>query len=282
MYALALGAGGVRGCAHIGVLRGLEELGLRPGGIAGASMGALVGALYALGASTQDLAGLDLGHRIRAAIRPHFPRHGLLNPDPLARLVHDLVGTKTFAQAKIPLAITAVDLSADERVVLHEGPVAPAVIASMMVPGVFPPFTIGLRALNDPGVIDSIPVDVAAAFGTDVVVGVSADLTVRGRRPWRRPPVSIVLDHAGRACGLIGARGRWPWAQHLACTLRRMSRQAPDYPPPCPVIWIQPSFGRMSANSFWSCDQAITLGEAAVREAAPRLRSHLMDEALAA
>jgi predicted acylesterase/phospholipase RssA len=244
-------------------------------------MGALVGALYALGASTSDLAGLDLGRRIRAAVRPRVPRRGLLDPDPLAGLVHDLVGTRTFAQTDIPLAITAVDLDADERVVLQDGPVAPAVIASMMVPGVFPPYAIGPRALNDPGIVDGIPVDVAAAFG-DVVVGVSANLAVPGHRPWHRPPLSIVLDRAGRASGVIGARGRWPWAQHLGCTLRRMSRQAPDYSPACPVIWIQPSFGRMSANAFWACDQAITLGEAAVRTAAPRLRAQLAAEALAA
>jgi predicted acylesterase/phospholipase RssA len=249
-------------------------------------MGALVGALYALGASTQELAELDLGQRIRAAIRPASLqtalRTALLNPDPLAKLVYDLVGTRTFAEVETPLAITAVDLNADERVVLCEGPVAPAVIASMMVPGVFPPYPIGGHSLSDPGIVNGIPIDVAAGFGADVVLGVSADLAAPRQKRRCRPPVSVVLHHAGRACGLVSAQGRWPWAQHLGNTLRRVSRAAPDYPVRCPVIWIQPTFGRMSANSFWSCARAIALGEAAVRAAVPQLRAHLAGEALAA
>src|SRR5437870_487673 len=80
--------------------------------------------------------------------------------------------------------------AADERVVLCEGPLAPAVIASMMVPAVFPPCWVGGRQLSDPGVIDSVPVDVPAQLGAEVVAGVSADLGPADRGGWRpsRPP----------------------------------------------------------------------------------------------
>lgn len=226
--ALALGTGGARGCAHIGVMRGLERMGLRPIGVAGSSMGALVGALYALGARPEELAALRLGARLRAIVRPRPSRHGLLDPMPLVELVRELIGAQTFADAGIRLAVTAVDLATDERLVIEEGPVAPAVVASMMVPAVFPSHQVGERWLHDPGLIDPIPVDVASRFGAETVVAVSADLCPPSpdRLVRCRPPLSWLFRGAGQLCGIVGTHGRWPWVSQLGCTFSLMSRDA--------------------------------------------------------
>jgi predicted acylesterase/phospholipase RssA len=274
---LALGSGGARGCAHIGVIRRLEAAGIRPVGIAGASMGALVGALYALGTSADELASLNLGSRIRGAIRPRFTRTGLLDPAPLADVVHGLIGTKTFAEAGIPLAITAVDLEHDERVVLDDGPIAQAVVASMRVHTVFPPLRIGHRWLSDPGIINSVPVDVAAEFGAEVVIAVSADVapSAPGRLMPCEPPLSWLLGGAGRLCGAVGMRTRWPWVRHVGGALTRVSRGKAHFAVPCRVIWIQPAFGRMNANQFGACERAITLGEEAVERTSRLLQAVL-------
>src|SRR5207244_652893 len=80
---------------------------------------------------------------------------------------------------------------------------------------------------------------------------------------------------AGNTCGLVGARAQWAWASQLGCTLRRMSRGTARYDAPCAVIWVQPAFGRMSANQFAACAQAIELGAEAMRQAAPLLQVEL-------
>jgi predicted acylesterase/phospholipase RssA len=269
---LALGAGGARGCAHIGVIRGLEELGRRPMAIGGASMGALIGALYALGITPDGLASLRLGMRIRAAVRPGFSRSGLLNPAPIAALVRDLIGDKRFEDAKIPLAITAADLTTDERVVLREGPLAPAVIASMMIPTVFPWYSVGDRLLCDPGIIEGVPVDVPAQLGAQLVVAVSGDLPPADRHWWPEPlPVYRLMRGTGRVCEVVGAGTQWPWLRQFGCALTRVGRNAAESPAPCAVVWVQPAFGRMSANHFAVCERAIELGYQAMREAAPLL-----------
>lgn len=280
---LALGSGGARGCAHIGVIRALEALGVRPVRVAGASMGALVGALYALGMSVEELAGLRLGERIRAAVRLRPTRHGLLDPEPLIALVEGLIGAKTFAETAIPLAVTAVDLERDERVILTEGRVAPAVVASMMVHTLFPPLLLGGRWLSDPGVIDSVPVDVAGGADTDLVIAVSADLVPA---PARRISLSSVpfawaVRSAGRACGAIGARAGWPWAQLVGSALARIGRGKARFATTCRVVWVQPRFGFMNANQFGACDRAIALGEEAVQRVAPCLSAVLAGSGLA-
>jgi predicted acylesterase/phospholipase RssA len=272
-YGLALGAGGARGCAHIGVLRGLETLGVRPVSIAGASMGALVGALAALGQSADDLVRLHLGGRVRMAVRPRFNRVGLLDPAPLIDLVYELVGHTTFADTVVPLAVTAFDLERDERVVLNTGSIAQAVATSMMVPAVFPPMQVAGRWLSDPGIIDSVPVDVAACFGADAVIAVSADLapTAAGRVTGATWPLSSLLRGTGQWCESVGIRTRWPWARQIGRTCMRASRGKAPFAAPIPVIWIQPAFGRMNGNQFGASERAIRLGEDALRRAAPLL-----------
>jgi predicted acylesterase/phospholipase RssA len=265
--ALALGAGGARGCAHIGAIRGLEWLGVKPVAVAGGSIGALVGALYALGASSEELSKLRLGARIRSALRLRLSGQGLLDPAPLVVLVRDLVGNRTFEDTRIPIAVTAVDLCADQRVVLREGDLASAVAASMMVPGVFPPQRVGARWLNDPGIVDSVPVDVAVGFGARSVIAVCADRPSGGGPLSRAALTSPLFRGAGRVCGMVGARTRWPWATQLSSALVCMSRQKDGYTTLPSVLWVRPQFGSMNANHFGAWDRAIGLGETAVRQA---------------
>jgi predicted acylesterase/phospholipase RssA len=265
--ALALGAGGARGCAHIGVIRGLERLGLRPIGVAGGSIGALVGALYALGASGDELARLRLGARIREALHLRLSATGFLDPAPLIGLVRDLVNDQTFADARLPLAISAVDLAANQRVVLQEGDLASAVAASMMVPGVFPPLRVADHWLNDPGIVESVPVDAAAAFGAQSVIAVSADRPTARGRLFAGPIVTPLFRGASRMCESVGIRLHWPLATHFGSALICMSQDRPDYATGPSVVWVRPEFGSMNANQFGAWDRAIYLGETALRQA---------------
>ncbi|HVM00909.1 MAG TPA: patatin-like phospholipase family protein [Egibacteraceae bacterium] len=192
---IVLGGGGVRGLAHAGVLGALEHAGVRPSVIVGVSMGAVVGATYAaredwapaleavdrthLPAFTdpRENEGLEL---VRAALRsarrlaPTFWTWGRQGYEEYGRstLAHLLGPVTTFADTRIVLGMVATDLHAGERVVLTEGALVPATLASAAIPGIARPVTLDGKLLVDGGFADPAPVDVARELGADVVLGV--------------------------------------------------------------------------------------------------------------
>ncbi len=183
---LALGGGGVRGFAHLGVLRVLEREGLAPRVIAGTSMGAIVAALYALLPSLNDVERTlaEFFQRFGPALSQLSVRaassHGgialdeasLLEPAVFHGYFDQLIPDTTFERARVPLAIVAVDLVSGEEIVYTSGPVRPAVLGSVALPGIFPPITFDGRVLVDGGWTSRIPVDAARQLGAKRVVAV--------------------------------------------------------------------------------------------------------------
>jgi len=203
---VALGGGGARGFAHLGVLIALEENGIPVDVIAGTSIGATIGAAKAIGTDldklNQLLSYLDLNEllqisestmrEVRRAIgrgmveyvRGPSWREEKTAPEKLARmyeLFSLLTAKKSFSEVKIPFAAVATDLESGERVTLTEGKLYHAVTASAAVPGIFYPVAHEGRYLIDGGIIEKIPVDVAIDMGAEVVIAVdtSASLTRR-------------------------------------------------------------------------------------------------------
>lgn len=174
---LALGGGGAKGLAHIVMLEVLDELGIQPWRIAGTSIGAIVGALYAGGRSgreiraiVHELVGRDgetlAGFFGRAnALRwldfidPALGSGGLLSSDDFMEFLHEVLGLDRFEQLRFPLRVVAADLWSGDTVVLDEGPLYPALQASMAVPGIFPPVRLNGRLLVDGGVVNPLPFD---------------------------------------------------------------------------------------------------------------------------
>jgi len=175
---LALGGGGVRGLAHIPVLEALDEFGIRPAIIAGTSMGAIVGALYASGISGKDirerisrylilkddtwrdiLAKKDHLLKWVAAFSADVPRGGYIKTQGFLEYLFSEIEKETFAELEIPLLVIAADYWTAEEVVFKTGELIPALQASMAVPGVFAPASIGGRVLVDGGVVNLVPYD---------------------------------------------------------------------------------------------------------------------------
>src|SRR4051794_17972815 len=174
-FALALGAGGARGLAHIVVLEAFDELGLAPAAIAGASMGAVVGAAYAAGMPAREIRR-HVGHLLRdraslmsALIAARVGRltdviSGFGNPllvdaeRLLDRLWPDAV-PEHFADLRLPFQAIATDYFARSEVVFGEGPLLPAVAASIAIPGLIRPVRIGDRLLVDGGAVNPLPFD---------------------------------------------------------------------------------------------------------------------------
>ncbi len=169
---LALGGGGMRGMAHVGVLHVLEREGIPIDCVAGTSVGSLVGAGYAAGLGAQELQELANRIRWRDIARLAWPRRGLVSFEKLERWLERTLGDLTFADLRVPYAAVAADMATGELVVLTEGRLAPAVRASCSVPGVVIPVKIEGRPLSDGGVLNNLPISVVRDLGADVVIAV--------------------------------------------------------------------------------------------------------------
>jgi NTE family protein len=156
---LALGGGGVKGFTHVGVLRILEREGYQIKGIAGTSVGGLIGTLYAAGLSPDEmeirLRQIDQGNLFS---RMHGDGPALLGLSGVSDILQDLLGERSFEDLRIPLAVTATDLTTGLPVVIKTGRLLDAILATSAVPGVFPPKEIGGHMLVDGGVTNPIPV----------------------------------------------------------------------------------------------------------------------------
>ncbi len=194
---LALGGGGARGLAHLGVLIALEEAGIPIDAIAGTSMGAAMGAAKAIGADLKKirtlLGCLDLkeilgvsdstarelrkiiGRSVVEYVRGSPWREVDTQPHDIARL-HELFSLLTagrrFEETVIPFAVVAADLETGESVVLRDGLLADAITASTAVPGIFSPVARNGRFLIDGGVVDKLPVETVIELGTDAVLAI--------------------------------------------------------------------------------------------------------------
>jgi len=204
---LVLGGGGAAGVAHVGVVRALEELGIRPDVVAGTSMGAIVGGLYAAGLTPDELEAAvttidwssifndksdrQLLHPLRRdsrldpfSVQADLPvgvgpggiqvDAGLIDAVKLNLTLRRLAargqGVDDFDDLAIPFRAVATDIVTGEAVVLGEGDLATAIRASMSIPALFPPVEIDGRLLVDGGVVNNLPVDVARAMGADIVI----------------------------------------------------------------------------------------------------------------
>ena len=179
--ALALGGGGVRGYAHLGVLAVLEEAGVPIRGLAGSSAGALAAAAWAFGHKDpwrvheaifdREVAELSRAGSLRALARLFiaFRRPAVVDTDRIEEGLKALFGEARLEESPIPLALQAADLLTGEAVVLREGPVWKAVLASMAIPGLFPPVALMGRLLVDGDVAEKVPVRAAKALFPKVV-----------------------------------------------------------------------------------------------------------------
>ena len=169
---LALGGGGARGMAHVGVIRVLEREGIPIDCIAGTSAGSLVGAVYAGGLRGDRLLDMAMRLRWRDIARFVWPRNGFVSFARLETFLASTLGDLTFDDLELPYAAIAADLATGEQVVLNAGRVAPAVRASCSVPGIVTPIEVEGRLLVDGGVVNNLPISVVRDLGAEVVIAV--------------------------------------------------------------------------------------------------------------
>ncbi|RON79819.1 patatin-like phospholipase family protein [Pseudomonas fluorescens] len=214
---LVLSGGAARGLAHIGVLKALEEQGIKIDAIAGTSMGAVVGGLYASGYRIDELEKLASNIDWQAALSDAPPREdvpfrrkqddrdflvkqklsfrddgslglplGVIQGQNLSLLLESLLAhtsdTRDFDKLPIPFRAVATDIANGEKVVFRKGHLPQVIRASMSIPAVFAPVELDGRLLVDGGMTDNIPLDVAREMGVDVAIVVDIGTPLRNRK----------------------------------------------------------------------------------------------------
>lgn len=250
---VALGSGGVRGFAHIGVLQALAEADIPVHAVSGSSMGALIAGVYATGAPLRIMEQIATHLPIARWIDFTVPRLGLVSGQRVHELLRLLTKGHTFEEAKIPLAIVATDIELGERVEFTAGPIHEAIRASIAIPGIFQPYRYMGRLLVDGGVIDRVPIEAVRGLGADFVIGVDVGLFEK------LPPVKHLLDV-------------------LLQSMDIMQREIFRYRMLDADFVVRPRLDLMSSTSFSGADRAIAAGRDTMRELLPDLRQALLNK----
>lgn len=170
---IALSGGGIRGMCHAGVLKALEEYGIKPDIIAGVSAGSIVGALYADGYSPDEIVGFFEHVEFRKMTKMRIPNGGFFGIESFEKFLAGKLRAKTFEELKIPLRIVATNLDKGESVVFTSGNLLDAIIASSTFPVLFTPKVINGENYIDGGVFKNFPVS-TIRDDCEKVVGINA------------------------------------------------------------------------------------------------------------
>ncbi|MDT8441425.1 MAG: patatin-like phospholipase family protein [Desulfuromonadales bacterium] len=201
--ALALGGGAVLGAAHVGVLKALAEHDVPIRAISGTSIGGLIAALHAFGKRPEEIETLVAELDWLGVTRLTLSRFGILSNDELGKKIEESLGDVDIGEAQIPLYLVATNIASGEKVVLDQGSLPRAVMASSCIPGVFVPVEIDDRLLVDGGLVENVPVSPLRDNGARFVVGVD----LNAHRHYQRPEdivdllanaIDIAIDNVTR------------------------------------------------------------------------------------
>lgn len=273
---LALSGGGARGLAHIGVLKVFERERIPIHFLAGTSAGGLIAAAYAAGLSPFDLEQealrMSRPRQLVGLLNRGLPIRGLLSIRKVVEYLTPWLGETTFSQLRIPLAVVAVDLNRAEKVVLCQGSVLEAVLATIALPGLFPPIGRDGRLLVDGGLLDNLPADVVRQMGADIVIAVDVSTDERAvsffteeLQHRRLVPEGLVemVNVLWRSVSVM--------MHHINCHNLEQARPELIIRPPIPP-------GVTVVTGLTRAPEVIAAGESATQEQLPRLRNLLAKE----
>ena len=173
---IAMGGGGAKGAAHIGVLKVFEKYNISIDSIVGSSAGAIIGASYALGLTADQIFQQSVKFSKIKLFRlgnVHLFNESLIKSKDIKNAIHDLVGEHTFDDLKIPFQAVAVDLESGKEVLLRSGKLWEVLRASSAIPGIFSPYFLNEKYLVDGGLLNSVPVNhLREQKDLDIIIGI--------------------------------------------------------------------------------------------------------------
>ena len=244
---LALGGGFARGIAHIGILRILEEQEIPIDFIAGTSVGALIAATYASGTSLAEMERQGSATRFSDFGRWTLSRMGMATNDRIEDFLHKFTTAKFFHEMKIPLSIVATDLLSGTSMHFTQGEIGPALRASCAYPGLFLPVEHQGRILVDGFLTETVPAEAARDMGADIVIGVHLEPGLLRTAP--RNTIEVI----SRSFSILQTSATQLWHSDVD-------------------VLIEPDVHHVQWDEFVKTPQLVAAGEAATREAVPKIR----------
>ena len=275
---LALGSGAARGWAHIGVIRALERLGIKPDLIAGCSIGSFVGAAYAAG-ELDKLEAWVRGFTRMQVVSMLDPAltGGLFRGDKVFGMAANQLGYSLLENLPIPFACVATELDTGREIWLKQGSLRQSVRASCGMPGILTPTRVDDRWLVDGAVVNPVPISLARAMGAEVVIAVNLNTDLH--QPWTDEPDQP--SSSGRLSQWLNRGESGPATPGLwsvmsgsinimqeRITRARMAGDPPD-------IQLNPRLGSLSIMDFHRASEAIDEGEACVERTLDQLKDEL-------
>jgi NTE family protein len=273
---LALGGGGAKGNAHIGVIRRLEKERFRVRAVAGTSFGGLIAVPYAMGYSPDKIEELFASFD-QTQFYGHSPNDGpsLMGLAGVTRIFEESFGDSTFADLKLPCVLTAVDLQSGNEVLLSKGRLVDAMLATIAIPGIFPPRQIDGLELIDGGTLDPVPVAPARMLAPRLPVVAVVLTTPMGvpTQPWRLPFEKYLV---GRLLSSLLSKMRYDsvwdvFSRSLDITSRAVTQYRLQVDRP--EVIIRPQVHHIDTLDVVDVHEVAEKGEAAVEAALPQLRS---------
>ncbi|MGJ7922511.1 patatin-like phospholipase family protein [Neobacillus sp. LXY-4] len=238
---LALGSGGARGFAHLGVLKVLKEEGIPIDYISGSSMGALVACFFGAGLDLDRLYKISTAFKRKYYLDFTVPKMGFIAGKRVKELIRIFTHGKNIEELAVPVAVVATDLMSGEKVVFKKGPIAECVRASISIPGIFVPEKINGRLLVDGGVVDRIPVSVVKEMGAEFVIAVDVSHVKTNTE------ITSIYDVIMQSIDI-------------------MQMELVDYRMVASDVMIRPQVEKYNSRAFTNIEDIITIGEEAARK----------------
>ena len=252
VIAIALGGGGAKGFAHIGVIKVLESHGIKAQIVTGTSAGSFVGSLYASGKTPYQLQDIALKLEESDIRDLTVSRQGFLVGQKLQDYVNKHVANIPMENFPKRFAAVATELSSGKRVDFIKGNVGQAVRASCSIPNVFIPATIAGKQYVDGGLVSPIPVETAKSMGADIVIAVDISARPKG-------------DKGMNVLGLLDQ------------TLNIMGQQSINHELSLANIVIKPEVGHLGVLDLNARHESILAGERAAQQQIPKIKQILLD-----
>ncbi|MHB8806837.1 MAG: patatin-like phospholipase family protein [Anaerolineaceae bacterium] len=265
---VALGGGGVRGFAHIGVLKTLRSEGIEIDCLSGTSMGGIIAALTACGLSVEEIEDAakrvsKLGELAKLMDARITKLDHIFKSESIQEFFIDIVGAdKQFSDLKIPLALCAVDFNLAKEVALQKGALVPAINATMGLPGIVEEVTIDGCTLVDGGSLNNVPADYVRSMGAEIVIAIDVSPQIADVNYWKSQKMPGIASGYWRANAMMGSN----------ITEAKLNKAKVDF-------LIRPDIGSDVATlgGFNQIGQVIAAGAKATWDIMPELKKALKE-----
>lgn len=249
--AIAFGGGAAKGFAHIGVIKILEQNGIKPDIITGTSAGSVIGSLYASGLSGMQIQQKAMSLKEDQLTDYTFSSSGVVKGEALQNFINQQVGNLPIEKLVIPFGAVATNKESGEAAVFRSGNTGQAVRASASIPNVFQPVKIGKNTYVDGGLVQPVPVEAAKNMGADVIIAI--DISAKPTK---------------------GTKGFWATIDQ---SINIMNQVALNKQLKMADVVIHPNIDNIGSLSFEQRHQAIFEGEKAAIAALPAIKKAIKE-----